>query len=603
MIKTSMRSRIIIYILLFSFILLFILSISTLSIVRSNYRSEVENRLRLAASAIENSRPQLNSIDGQVHMNRLAFVSSIKISVFNEDGVCIYDSPYSSLPVMKEGDSVSDINTREAMAYALTKGEYFQIGRIANSGSKMAILFTKVMLMEGNTEKVFFVRTCAFIEGVGTSLQSMEVIMYVMLFVCAIISVCFGIWIAHHVTQPLTAIMNMTQSMSVGRLGARMPVRGSGEVAEIAQMFNSMANRLEQAMDSLQHKTEEIESITSAMTNGLIAVGSDLRIIQINPAACRMLGLSHEVTGQSILEATANAKLEAELQAAMGKTGMATVELPVRKEQTDRTIKLYISPLKQSDRNIGVVALMDDITEIAQLESMRVDFVANVTHELKTPLTSIQGFVETLQSGIIEDPNEIQHCLGIISSESNRLARLIDDILSISALQSGRVKQVVERISLYEYAQFAIDFLKTNADKKDISLFLTQADPDDTYILGNTDHVKQVLINLIDNAIKYTPNGGKVYVSVVHEGEKVVLKVQDTGIGIAQEHIPRLFERFYRVDKGRSRATGGTGLGLAIVKHIVKDLGGSIVVDSVLDEGSTFTVILPYANKDKKKNN
>ena len=323
-----------------------------------------------------------------------------------------------------------------------------------------------------------------------------------------------------------------------------------------------------------------------------------MRVVRMNQAARKMLGVQGKVEGRLLLEATGNARLEASLKEAMEKDQLTQVELPVRTDLREedavrhKLIRAYISGLEHDGGAIGAVALMEDITQLRHLEQMRIDFAANVTHELKTPLTSIKGFIETLQQGAIDDKEMARKFLNIIAEEADRLYRLINDVLSLSSMEAGRVRAPTARLSLGQAAQEACLFLKKAAEDKQIDL---QVEEDgDGFIQANNDHVKQLLINLIDNAIKYTLNGGKVWVRVQREADQVVLRVKDTGIGIAQEHIPRLFERFYRVDKGRSRNMGGTGLGLAIVKHIVMDMGGDISVESELGVGTEFIVRLPY---------
>ena len=257
-----------------------------------------------------------------------------------------------------------------------------------------------------------------------------------------------------------------------------------------------------------------------------------------------------------------------------------------------RPLRLYVSPMKQDDVVVGAVALVEDITELRRLEQVRTDFAANVSHELKTPLTSIKGFVETLQAGAINQPEMAQKFLNIIMMEADRLTRLINDILSISKLESGDDQVTNERIRLDKMASDVVDMLSIHAKEKEITLH-TSIDPDPVVIWGNPDRVEQMLINLVDNGIKYNKPGGSVTVKVFDNEKNVNLLVSDTGIGIAEEHIPRLFERFYRVDKGRSRSMGGTGLGLAIVKHIVMSMNGLIEVHSKLGEGTEFLVTLP----------
>ena len=411
-----------------------------------------------------------------------------------------------------------------------------------------------------------------------------------------------SIWLAyslaHRVVTPINEISSAAQAIIDGNYNVNTRFEAYAELSQLLSTLRSMNTRLQDTVEKLQHKSVELESVIGHMINGLIAVDGQLRVVQMNNAAKHMLGVTGGVEGKPVLEATGNSRLEAGLQEAMEHEELVTLELPVRATPRHRLIRLYVSPLEHENESIGAVALLEDITELRNLEQMRTDFAANVTHELKTPLTSIKGFVETLQAGAIEDPEMAKRFLDIISMEADRLTRLINDVRSLSSMENGRVRVTTERLSLGKHAQDVCLMLENSARQKNIALSIEVGE--DTFINANQDHVKQLLINLIDNAIKYTLNDGTVNVFVAREGESVKLRVKDTGIGIAQEHIPRLFERFYRVDKGRSRNMGGTGLGLAIVKHIVMDMGGQIDVQSELNVGTEFTVTLPYAAEQDK---
>ncbi len=246
---------------------------------------------------------------------------------------------------------------------------------------------------------------------------------------------------------------------------------------------------------------------------------------------------------------------------------------------------------------VGALAIVEDITELRRLEQVRTDFAANVSHELKTPLTSIRGFVETLQAGAIDHPEMAHKFLNIIQMETERLTRLINDILSISKLESGDDEVATERIRLDKKAVDICEMLMIHAQEKHVTINC-HLNREPVYIIGNPDRVEQLLINLTENAIKYNVGGGSVTVQVFANDKEANVTISDTGIGIAEENLPRLFERFYRVDKGRSRQMGGTGLGLAIVKHIVRSMGGEIEVHSKLGEGTEFLVTLPLAPKE-----
>ena len=411
-------------------------------------------------------------------------------------------------------------------------------------------------------------------------------------------SIWLAFSLARKVVTPINEISTAAQAIIDGNYNVSTRIEAYVELSQLLGTLRSMNTRLQDTVEKLQHKSVELESVIDHMINGLIAVDGQLRVVQMNNAAKHMLGVTGSAVGKPVLEATGNSRLEAGLQEAMEHEELVTLELPVRATPRHRLIRLYVSPLEHENESIGAVALLEDITELRNLEQMRTDFAANVTHELKTPLTSIKGFVETLQAGAIEDPEMAKRFLDIISMEADRLTRLINDVLSLSSMENGRVRITTERLSLGKHAQDVCLMLENSAKQKNIALHIDAGE--DTFINANQDHVKQLLINLIDNAIKYTLNDGTVNVAVAREGESVKLHVKDTGIGIAQEHIPRLFERFYRVDKGRSRNMGGTGLGLAIVKHIVMDMGGQIDVQSELNVGTEFTVTLPYAPEQNK---
>ena len=331
------------------------------------------------------------------------------------------------------------------------------------------------------------------------------------------------------------------------------------------------------------------------MQNGLLAVNSDYEIILMTSVAKTRLGIHEPCEGKKIGEISKDVNLEPLFSEAMTQDGVYTGEIAVREGTTGRSrtpLRLYISPMKRDGQIVGAVAMIEDITELRKLEQMRTDFTANVSHELKTPLTSIRGFVETLQAGAINNPEMAQKFLNIIMMEANRLTRLVNDILSISKLESGDTEVSLGRLRLDKMADDVCEMLKIHAKEKQVDLSINE-NGEPIYVWGNNDRVEQLLINLIENAIKYNQPGGTVRVSVYGTEKNAYLLVSDTGIGIAEEHIPRLFERFYRVDKGRSRSMGGTGLGLAIVKHIVVSMGGTIEVHSKLGEGTEFSVTLP----------
>ncbi|HIT00169.1 MAG TPA: PAS domain S-box protein [Candidatus Faecaligallichristensenella faecipullorum] len=382
------------------------------------------------------------------------------------------------------------------------------------------------------------------------------------------------------------------EAFSEGRFDARITGMGKRPGA-LVNLFNERADRIQERLFQQKGRNEALSAVINCMQTGILAVDQQMKVMLITPMAKQLLGFAGNAEGVPVQQ-FADVHLETIFQEAMAQEGVYTNEVAARTGmgRNRRPLRLYVSPMKQDDVVVGAVALVEDITELRRLEQVRTDFAANVSHELKTPLTSIKGFVETLQAGAINQPEMAQKFLNIIMMEADRLTRLINDILSISKLESGDDQVTNERIRLDKMASDVVDMLSIHAKEKEITLH-TSIDPDPVVIWGNPDRVEQMLINLVDNGIKYNKPGGSVTVKVFNNEKNVNLLVSDTGIGIAEEHIPRLFERFYRVDKGRSRSMGGTGLGLAIVKHIVMSMNGLIEVHSKLGEGTEFLVTLP----------
>ena len=366
-----------------------------------------------------------------------------------------------------------------------------------------------------------------------------------------------------------------------------------------AAEYNAIIARIQDRIFKQTNRNHVLSTVMSQMQNGIIAVDQDLNVIFITSVAKKLLGIVGNPEFKNVNEVSKDVKLDDVFTEAMRQEGVYTNEVAARTAvgRGHRPLRLYVSPMRREDSVVGALAIVEDITELRRLERVRTDFAANVSHELKTPLTSIRGFVETLQAGAIDNPEMAHKFLNIIMMETERLTRLINDILSISKLESGDDEVATERIRLDKKARDVCEMLSIHAQEKQVTINCsTGSNP--VYIIGNPDRVEQMLINLTENAIKYNEPGGSVTVQVFANNQEANVTISDTGIGIAEENLPRLFERFYRVDKGRSRQMGGTGLGLAIVKHIVRSMDGEIEVHSKLGEGTEFLVTLPLAPKE-----
>ena len=391
-------------------------------------------------------------------------------------------------------------------------------------------------------------------------------------------------------------VTDVLTDFSDGRYDARVQQQHGNDLREETERLNDVIEQIEQRVFRQRSRDHAISVIMNQMQSGIIVVDARMHILLVTPVARKLTGIAPNSEGVAVSEACKNVSLEGVFGEAMRREGVYTNEVAARTAvgRGHRPLRFYVSPMRQDGKVVGALAMVEDITELRRLEQVRTDFVANVSHELKTPLTSIKGFVETLLDGAINNPPMAEKFLKIIMLEAERLTRLINDILSISKLESGMNDVPTERVQLDKMAFEVADMLRIHAEEKQVTIN-AHRNKKPVYIIGNPDHVEQMLINLIENAIKYNKPGGSVTVHVFGNDREANVTISDTGIGIPEEHLPRLFERFYCVDKGRSRSMGGTGLGLAIVKHIVRGMNGEIEVHSKFGEGTEFLVTLPIA--------
>jgi len=392
---------------------------------------------------------------------------------------------------------------------------------------------------------------------------------------------------------PVEQITSVAQEMAGGFLDTEIRVKGEEELDDLAWSINYMARELRKNLFVITEERNRARAILNSMADGVIALDKDGRVILVNPVVEGIFKIKEEEwVGNQLIKVIRNHELEELfIRALNSMQPVLNNELQVLTPEP-RLFRVQISPLKGNhEEKMGVVGLLTDVTERRKLERMRSEFVANVSHELRTPLTSINGFVETLLDGAIEDPATAKNFLEIINAEGKRLANLIDDLLKLSRLEDRRTKLNKQPVDLAEVIHNTVKMFEARALEKNIEL--TRVLPREMPpVPGDQGFLSQVMINLVDNAIKYTLPGGKVQVKVTFNQEEVTAAVSDTGIGIPPESLPRVFERFYRVDKARSREMGGTGLGLSISKHIIEAHGGKIWAESD-QNGSTFSFTLP----------
>ncbi len=412
--------------------------------------------------------------------------------------------------------------------------------------------------------------------------------------IIAVIAALVSFFVARRVTRQLEEMRLGAVRFASGDLQHKLPVSPVQEIGGVAEAMNSMAAQLHERLQAIIRQRNEQEAVLASMTEGVLAVDMEERILGLNRAAAHLFQVSpEEVQGRTVQEIVRNPALIEFIGRVLSSRSSAESEITLY-DKAPRYLQVHGTLLADAGGNsIGVLVVLNDVTRIRRLESVRRDFVANVSHELKTPVTSIKGFVETLIDGAIDDPEKNRRFIEIIARQADRLQAIIEDLLTLSRLEqdaedaqipmkSGHLRPVIDG---------AVQACDVKAHEKDISFDIDC--PDELTVRMNAALLEQAIVNLIDNAIKYTDSGGQVDIAAESRPDRVVISVTDHGPGVSEEHLPRLFERFYRVDKARSRTLGGTGLGLSIVKHIAQVHGGYPEVQSVLGQGCTFMIHLP----------
>ncbi|MDD3118338.1 MAG: ATP-binding protein [Victivallales bacterium] len=420
--------------------------------------------------------------------------------------------------------------------------------------------------------------------------------------VTALIAALLSLFLIHKVGMPIEDIRYSARRIAAGDLNTRIPIPARGEIRGLAEAINNMAEQLKTRLAEQLRSRKERDAILASLFEGVIAMNNDLEIIWMNDVAVRLLGVSPDAGGSHIYEVQRHTAVSefAEHIAAVRKLEQLDLEIGVQGHE--KTLKLTGNIIHGPDNEmIGVLIVISDFTEIRRLENFRRDFVANVSHEIRTPLTAIRGAVETLHDALKHDPAFAERLMDMIVRHCDRLNALNEDILCLAALEREGAGEefVYEPVAAGDLLNTSINLCRVKAKQKNIRLELGEVF--DGKIECDRQLIEQTLINLIDNAVKYSEEGSKIEIAAVqNDPDHVALSVCDYGIGIPEKHLPRLFERFYRVDKARSRKLGGTGLGLSIVKHVVQLHHGTVDVRSSVGHGSTFTVCLPLRQPPKE---
>ncbi len=559
------------------FIVVIAASVLTAIHLDDSYKSDTRTALLKNAKVIESILIRSDGEDYANTLNSIDQIRDMRITLINYDGVVAFDS-------RADAESLENHADRPEIMTAMESGTGSNV-RFSNTLSK------DMMYLAIRSDSIgLVIRVSFLLEGVSAYSAELWIPLIVLLVVAFFLCLVIALFISRRITQPIIKLQEDMARIAQGQYEGLEKIKTGDEIEELSESLCDMANTLKKNFNAITENHSRLEAVFRAVPGGIIAVDNDLHVIMANPAARGMFSMALSPEGKHFLEVTQHTQLESVIREAAKSQGIIEREMTILRGMEERFLQVFAVCVFSEGRAYGVILLVQDITRLRKLETLRSDFAANVSHELKTPLTVIRGFTDTLKDNSIsrEDAGRF---IDIISIESERLSRLIDDILLLSEIENT-ANAPASMTDLREGVKEALLLLNKKAQDKKLTLNINMAEKE-VWTRAEKDRIKQMAINLIDNAIKYTPSGGQVLVTVCVEEGAGVLRVEDTGIGIPEDNIPRLFERFYRVDKSRSRALGGTGLGLAIVKHIVNLVGGYITVNSTVGKGSTFTVSLP----------
>ena len=462
---------------------------------------------------------------------------------------------------------------------------FFVLGIILIIGLGMSYIYMLNQLETiGNMQE-----NIELIESINNQLRQTKVLLIVSLSVYTVISILVGYFVLKSVVSPMKKLIKSAEKIASGenvQIGDK--IKNDGDLGDLENAFSIVTNELNQKLSEVNRQKKQIETILLHMTDGIIAFDMDGEIIHINPAAKTLLGLSDKENSFEKIFKKLN--IDINIEKIVYLENWTSSEQ--RKNVGDKYVNILFAPFQdENDRPAGVIALIQDITEHVKLDNMRKEFVADVSHELKTPITSIMGYSDTLLEGDYDDETRVKF-LNVISSEARRMARLVTDLLTLSRYDNKKIDTDTTDFDLGELVKKCQEKLGYQIEKKKhhVECFVTASVPP---VVADKDGIERVVLNILSNAIKYTPDNGtiKVYVGFVYND--AYIKIIDNGIGIPEEDLTRIFDRFYRVDKARSRELGGTGLGLSIAKEILDQNKGSIDIKSKVGKGTEVVIRLP----------
>jgi two-component system, OmpR family, phosphate regulon sensor histidine kinase PhoR len=553
---------------------------------------QINGRLRdaslLARGQLADLMPAGRSVELQQAVRQLGQETGLRFTLVGTDGAVLADSEQTSMAGVVAMQNHRD---RPEVIHALARGEGYAQRTSATLDEPYHYFALRA---EVDGRPVGVIRTAVTTSSIDAQAAAVRHVIWGLAGVVFLSVFILSYWIVGHIIYPVATLTHAAEAIADGDYTHRVYVPNRDELGMLARSFNRMSQELEARLTQLSESHDRQSTVLGGMIEGVIAVDHRQRIVFANTAAGRLFGFRPPAAeGRTLLEVVRNHELDQAVNTALMSRRPQRLETFREGAEKQLSAVIQATPLPGNPCP-GVVLVMHDTTELRRLESLRRDFIANVSHELKTPLTSIKAYAETLRNGALDDPDACQQFLGRIEEQADRLHHLILDMLMLARIESDQQAFEIGKVSVAEVVGQCLGSHRPAAEAKRIVLTVVPAQPE-CFVRADKEGLREILDNLIDNAIKYTPEAGQITIRWSAEQDMARIEVEDTGIGIAADHLPRVFERFYRVDRARSRELGGTGLGLSIVKHLAQSFGGNVSVQSETGHGSTFAVLLSLA--------
>ncbi len=559
--------------------------ILTSRLIEDAAAAQLLNTLPVVAALMEN-RLDAEPEELQAIVTGLTTTDRVRITVIDRQGLVLADNSRSWDQVL----AMEDHSGRPEFSEAVARGSGSSIRQNATTGIEYIYA---ARTATGPSGTLYVVRLAQPLRGLQSLRKQLSLTLAIgFLTAIGVMSIWLW-WVERKVSRSAPTVLEAADRLQQGDFSYRVDFAHQAGLGRLARFLNGVAENADRQIRSLETERELLLSVISSMREGVLVADAEGLTKMANPAFCQIFGLHSEWIDRTPLELTHQPQLDSLMRRSLstGEEQIADLEIS---EPAPRTVALAVSSL---GTEVGAVVVARDITDLVQLTRIRRDFVANVSHELKTPLTAIRGYAETLRDGAVDDEATAPKFLDSILQQCGRLQALLEDLLTLSRLESLEGTGEVTQVEVAKLLQACLDPIAHQVGEKNIRLtVINEARPT---IRGDREALERLVINLLDNAVKYNRPGGSVTAKLAENTEGAVFEVADSGIGIPAASLSRVFERFYRVDKGRSRGEGGTGLGLAIVKHVAQLHGGHVEVKSRLGKGSVFRVFLPFGNHSK----